>query len=358
METLTVPLGERSYPIHVGPGLVREAGALLAPLLPRPRAVVVTNPVVAALWLSPLRASLASAGIASESIVVPDGESFKSWPTLQDLLTRLLEQKAERSTTLIALGGGVVGDLTGFAAAIYQRGMPFVQVPTTLLAQVDSSIGGKTGINHPLGKNMIGAFHQPRAVVIDTGCLATLPARELAAGLGEVIKTAAMGDCAFFEWLEANVGRLNARDADALVHAVAQSCRIKARVVAADERETGDRALLNFGHTFGHAIEAGVGYGEWLHGEAVAAGMVLAARLSERVGFIGGADVARLRTLIAQASLPVDAPPLGADRYLELMRHDKKVAAGAIRFVLLRGIGNAVIASDVAEPTLRGILDG
>jgi 3-dehydroquinate synthase len=195
-------------------------------------------------------------------------------------------------------------------------------------------------------------------VVIDTGCLATLPGRELAAGLAEVIKTAAIRDRAFFEWLEANIGRLSARAAEALVHAVAQSCRIKAQVVAADERETGERVLLNFGHTFGHAIEAGVGYGEWLHGEAVAAGMVLAARLSERVGFIGGADVARLRTLIAQASLPVDAPPLGADRYLELMRHDKKVAAGAIRFVLLRGIGNAVIASDVAEPTLRGILDG
>jgi len=357
METLTVSLGERSYPIHVGPGLVGQAGALLAPLLPRPRVVVVTNPVVAALWLAPLRAGLASADIASESIVVPDGEGFKSWPTLQDLLTRLLEQTAERSTTLIALGGGVVGDLAGFAAAIYQRGMPFVQVPTTLLAQVDSSVGGKTGINHPLGKNMIGAFHQPRAVVIDTGCLATLPARELAAGLGEVIKTAAIGDPAFFDWLEANIERLKAREANALVHAVAQSCRIKARFVAADERETGERALLNFGHTFGHAIEAGVGYGEWLHGEAVAAGMVLAARLSERLGLVGGADVARLRTLIEQANLPVDAPRLGADRYLELMRHDKKVAAGAIRFVLLRGIGDAVLKSDVPAVTLHAVLD-
>jgi len=357
METLTVSLRERSYPVHVGPGLVGQAGALLGPLLPQPRAVVVTNPVVAALWLAPLRAGLASAGIASESIVVPDGEGFKSWSTLQALLTRLLEQKAERSTTVIALGGGVVGDLAGFAAAIYQRGMPFVQVPTTLLAQVDSSVGGKTGINHPLGKNMIGAFHQPRAVVIDTGCLATLPTRELAAGLGEVIKTAAIGDRAFFDWLEANIERLNAREADALVHAVAQSCRIKARFVAADERETGERALLNFGHTFGHAIEAGVGYGEWLHGEAVAAGMVLAARLSERLGLVGGADVERLRTLIEQANLPVEAPRLGADRYLELMRHDKKVAAGAIRFVLLRGIGDAVLKSDVPAVTLHAVLD-
>ena len=357
METLTVSLGERSYPIHVGPGLVGQAGALLAPLLPRPRVVVVTNPVVAALWLAPLRAGLESAGIASESIVVPDGEGFKSWPTLQDLLTGLIEQKAERSTTLIALGGGVVGDLTGFAAAIYQRGMPFVQVPTTLLAQVDSSVGGKTGINHPLGKNMIGAFHQPRAVVIDTGCLSTLPPRELAAGLAEVIKTAAIRDREFFAWLEANIGRLMAREADALVHAVAQSCRVKAEVVSGDERETGERALLNFGHTFGHAIEAGVGYGQWLHGEAVAAGMVLAARLSERLGFIAGADVARLRTLIGQASLPVDAPRLGAERYFELMRRDKKVTAGTIRFVLLRGIGEAFVADDVDPDTLRAVLD-
>ncbi len=358
MQTLTVSLGERSYPIHVGSGLVARAGALLAPLLPRPRVVVVTNPVVAALWLAPLRTGLAAAGIASESIVVPDGEGFKSWPTLQDLLTRLIEQKAERSTTLVALGGGVVGDLTGFAAAIYQRGMPFVQVPTTLLAQVDSSVGGKTGINHPHGKNMIGAFHQPRAVLIDTGCLETLPARELAAGLAEVIKTAAVRDRAFFEWLEANCGRLDAREVDALAHAVAQSCRIKAGVVAADERETGERAVLNFGHTFGHAIEAGVGYGEWLHGEAVAAGMVLAARLSERLGFIGSDDVARLRTLIERARLPVDAPRLGAERYLELMRHDKKVTAGTIRFVLLRGIGEAFVASDVSSDALRTVLDG
>ena len=356
MQTLTVSLGERSYPIHVGSGLVGQAGALLAPLLPRLRVVIVTNPVVAALWLAPLRAGLASAGIASETIVVPDGEGFKSWPTLQDLLTRLIEQKAERSTTLIALGGGVVGDLTGFAASIYQRGMPFVQVPTTLLAQVDSSVGGKTGINHQLGKNMIGAFHQPRAVVIDTGCLVTLPARELAAGLAEVIKTAAIRDATFFEWLEANIERLNARDADALVHAVTQSCRIKAEVVAADERETGERALLNFGHTFGHAIEAGVGYGEWLHGEAVAAGMVLAARLSERVGSIGGADVARLRTLLGRAGLPVDAPPLGADRYLALMRHDKKVLGGAMRFILIRELGDACVRDDIAETDLRVVL--
>jgi 3-dehydroquinate synthase len=358
METLRVSLGERSYQIHVGPGLLAQAGALLAPMLPQPRAVILTNPVVAAHWLVPLRASLSTAGIASESIVVPDGEAFKSWSTLHDVLTRLLEQKAERATTLIALGGGVVGDLTGFAAAIYQRGIPFVQVPTTLLAQVDSSVGGKTGINHPLGKNMIGAFHQPRAVLIDTDCLTTLPDRELAAGLAEVIKTAAIRDRVFFEWLEENVERLTAREPAALVQAVTQSCRVKAAVVAADERERGERALLNFGHTFGHAIETGVGYGEWLHGEAVAAGMVLAARLSERMGFIAGAEVRRLRTLLERARLPVEAPRLGADRYLELMRHDKKVASGKIRFVLLRGIGDACVSSDVPADNLRSILDG
>ncbi len=244
------------------------------------------------------------------------------------LLTRLLEIHAERSTTLVALGGGVVGDLTGFAAAICQRGMPFVQVPTTLLAQVDSSVGGKTGVNHPLGKNLIGAFYQPRAVLIDTDCLATLPDRELAAGLAEVIKTAAIRDVPFFEWLETNLPRIKARDADALIHAVTESCRIKAEIVAADEREAGERALLNFGHTFGHAIEAGVGYGEWLHGEAVAAGMVLAAKLSERLGLIAGADVGRLRALLQRAGLPVDAPRLGGERYLDLMGRDKKVVAG------------------------------
>ena len=356
MQTQRVSLGERSYAIHIGPGLLADAGKLLAPLLPQPRVVVLTNPVVASLWLAPLVESLAAAGIASESIVVPDGEAFKSWSTLQDVLTRLLEQKAERATTLLALGGGVVGDIAGFAAAIYQRGMPFVQVPTTLLAQVDSSVGGKTGINHPLGKNMIGAFHQPRAVIIDTDCLQTLPDRELAAGIAEVIKTAAIRDRAFFEWLEANLPNLVARDADALVHAVAQSCRIKAEIVAADEREAGERALLNFGHTFGHAIEAGVGYGEWLHGEAVAAGMVLAAQLSERLGMISGADVERLRALVRRAGLPIEAPHLGVERYLALMGRDKKVTAGSLRFVLLDGVGAARIRSDVPDAELRAVL--
>ena len=357
MRTQRVALGERSYAIHVGPGLLADAGPLLAPLLPQPRVVIVTNPVVAGHWLAPLRQSLAAAGIGSESIVIPDGESFKSWPTLHDVLTRLLEINAERSTTLVALGGGVVGDICGFAAAIYQRGMPFVQVPTTLLAQVDSSVGGKTAINHPLGKNMIGAFHQPRAVVIDTDCLRTLPDRELAAGFAEVIKTAAIRSRAFFEWLEANLPRLLARDAEALVYAVAESCRIKSELVAADERETGERALLNFGHTFGHAIEAGVGYGEWLHGEAVAAGMIRAALLSERVALLARDEVDRLRALVLRAGLPVEAPRLGTERYLALMGRDKKVVGGSIRFVLLRSIGDAFVTADVALPDLRAVLE-
>jgi 3-dehydroquinate synthase len=358
VRTLQVALGERSYPIHVGPGLLHEAGALLAPLLPQPRAIVVTNPVVAAHWLGALRASLSAAGVGTEVVVVPDGETHKTWATLHDVLTGLLELRADRSTTVMALGGGVVGDIAGFAAAICQRGMPFVQIPTTLLAQVDSSVGGKTGVNHPLGKNLIGAFYQPRVVLVDTQCLRTLPDRELAAGVAEVIKYGAIGDRAFFDWLEAELPRLIARDAEALIHAVTESCRIKAEIVAADERETGERALLNFGHTFGHAIEAGVGYGEWLHGEAVAAGMVMAAQLSARLGLVANADVLRLRALLERAGLPVDAPRLGAIRYLALMSHDKKVVAGAIRFVLLRGIGDAFVTADVAEADLRAVLEG
>ncbi|MEO8305226.1 MAG: 3-dehydroquinate synthase [Betaproteobacteria bacterium] len=356
MRTLDVPLGERRYPIHVGPGLLAQAGALLAPILPRPRAVIVSNPVVAPLWLEPLRSSLAAAGIDAVSILVPDGESNKTWGTVHDVLTRLLELSAERSTTVVALGGGVVGDIAGFAAAIYQRGMPFVQIPTTLLAQVDSSVGGKTGVNHALGKNMIGAFHQPRAVLIDTACLATLPDREFAAGVAEVVKYGAIRDAGFFAWLEDAMPRLLARDADALIHAVTESCRIKAEVVAADERETGERALLNFGHTFGHAIETGVGYGEWLHGEAVAAGMVLASRLSERLGWIEAVDVARLCALLSAARLPVTAPNMEVVRWLELMGRDKKVDRGQLRLVLLRAIGRAVIVGDCDPEALESVL--
>ena len=357
MQTLTVALGERRYPIHIGAGTLRDAGALLAPHFALPRAVIITNPAIAARWLPPLRDSLAAAGIAAETLLVPDGEAHKSWATLHDVLTRLLEQKAERSTTIVALGGGVVGDIAGFAAAIYQRGMPFVQIPTTLLAQVDSSVGGKTGVNHPLGKNMIGAFYQPRAVLIDTDCLRTLPDRELAAGLAEVVKYGAIREREFFEWLEANMDALAARDPAALTHAIAASCRIKAEIVAADERETGERALLNFGHTFGHAIEAAVGYGEWLHGEAVAAGMVLAAGLSARVSGLAMGDAARLTRLLERAHLPVQPPRIPYDRWVELIGRDKKTTGGATRFVLLEALGRAAVRADVSAADLRAAID-
>jgi 3-dehydroquinate synthase len=354
-QALDVALGERSYPIRIGAGALLDVGPLLAGDGTR-RAVVVTNATVATHWLAPLRGNLEAHGIDSATLLIPDGESHKNWATLQDVLTRLLEMRAERSTVLIALGGGVVGDITGFAAAIYQRGMPFVQIPTTLLAQVDSSVGGKTGINHPLGKNMIGAFYQPRAVLIDTACLSTLPDRELAAGLAEVIKYGAIRDAGFFAWLEANIARMVAREPHTLAHAIHASCRIKAGIVGADEREQGERAILNFGHTFGHAIENGTGYGTWLHGEAVAMGMVLAARVSQRCRGLPEHATARLRALVHAAGLPPDAPALGFERWMELMGRDKKVVAGAIRFVLLDALGAARITSEVPESALREVL--
>jgi 3-dehydroquinate synthase len=357
MRILDLALGERSYPIHIGAGVLRDAGRLLAPRLPAPRVVIVSNPVVAAHWLAPLRESLGAAGIAAETVLVPDGEAHKSWQTADDVLTRLLELRAERSTTIVALGGGVVGDLAGFAASIYQRGVPFVQVPTTLLAQVDSSVGGKTGVNHALGKNMIGAFHQPRAVLIDIDCLATLPDRELSAGLAEVVKYGAIRERGFFDWLEANVEALVARDPAMLAHAIGESCRIKALVVAADERETGARAVLNFGHTFGHAIEAAAGYGTWLHGEAVAAGMVLAAELSRRVTGLAADDAARIARLLARARLPQRPPAIPIGRWLELMARDKKTAGGTLRFVLLESLGRAVVRSGVDESALRAVIE-
>jgi len=349
VRTLTVALGERSYPIHIGAGLLGVAGDLLPPTRAA-RAIIVTNATVAAHHLAPLRAALTRAGVRNDTVLIPDGELHKDWTTLNSIHTRLLELGAERSTLLVALGGGVVGDLAGFAAATYQRGMPLVQIPTTLLAQVDSSVGGKTAINHPLGKNMVGAFYQPSAVIIDTATLASLPARELAAGAAEVIKYGAACDAGFFEWLDAALERLLARDDDVVAHAVFESCRIKAAIVAADERETGERALLNFGHTFGHAIEAAKSYdGTWLHGEAVAAGMVLAAELSVRVATLPSVDSARVRELVVRAGLPARAPALGAERYLELMARDKKVERGGLRFVVLNALGRSALRSGISK---------
>jgi 3-dehydroquinate synthase len=353
--TLTVPLPGRAYPIHIGAGLLTRAREVLGDHA-RGRMVIVSNATVAAHHLASLRGALAQGGQAPETILVPDGEAHKSWSTLQDVITRLLELRADRGTTLIALGGGVVGDLAGFAAAIYQRGIAFVQVPTTLLAQVDSSVGGKTGINHPLGKNMIGAFHQPAAVLIDTDCLRTLPDRELSAGLAEVVKYGAIRDAGFFAWLERNADALVARDPAALAHAIHQSCRIKAEIVVADERESGERALLNFGHTFGHAIETATGYGTWLHGEAVGAGMLLAARLSERVLDLGAADTARLAALLHAFDVPLEPPRLPIARWLELMARDKKAQGGRLRLILLEALGRARIVADVPEAELAALL--
>ena len=355
MQTLTVALEGRSYPIHIGPGLIARA-ELIAERLPQKRAALITNSTVGPLYAGALRDALKARGVAVIDIALPDGEQYKSWETLNGIFDALLENRAERRTTVIALGGGVVGDLAGFAAAVYQRGVPFIQVPTTLLAQVDSAVGGKTAVNHPLGKNMIGAFYQPIVVLADTDTLATLPKRELAAGIAEVVKYGVIQDAAFFDWLEANMDRLVNREAEALTYAIERSCAIKADIVARDERETGDRALLNYGHTFGHAIENALGYGQWLHGEAVAAGMVLAARLSQRLGFIGAAEVGRISVLLARAGLPVAAPDLGVERYLELMGHDKKVQGGRMRFILAKRLGEAFISADVPRDALDAVL--
>lgn len=353
MQTLSVALGERSYPIHVGSGLLGEA-RLYAPHVAGRRVAVVSNPVVAPLYLEAVRQALARAGaLAALPILVEDGEQAKRWQTLDRVVDALLAEKFGRDSLLVALGGGVVGDLAGFAAAVYQRGIAFIQAPTTLLAQVDSSIGGKTAINHARGKNMVGAFHQPLAVIADIASLDTLPDRELRAGLAEVIKHGFILDPAFVAWLEQNVEKVLARDRAALEFAVLRSCELKAQVVAADERESGMRAVLNFGHTFGHAIEAGAGYGSWLHGEAVAAGMAMAAELSVRAGTLARAEAERIVALIRRAGLPVRGPKLALTRYLELMQVDKKAAAGQVRFVLLQGIGHAILRGGLDEEVVR-----
>jgi 3-dehydroquinate synthase len=355
MHTLTVGLGERSYPIYIGTGLLANA-ALLKAHFPNQRAAIVTNTTIAPLYLAQLKRTLQEIGVSSVDIILPDGEIYKTSDTLNLIYDALLTHRCERSTPLIALGGGVIGDMTGYAAASYLRGVPFIQIPTTLLSQVDSSVGGKTGINHPLGKNMIGAFYQPKLVIADIATLNTLPDNELSAGLAEVIKYGLIRDLSFLAWLELNIEKLLARDPEALQYAVMRSCQNKAEVVMADERESGERALLNLGHTFGHAIESGMGYGVWLHGEAVAAGTLMAADLSQRLGWLSDADVARTRALFLRARLPVCGPDLGEDRYLNYMGHDKKVEAGKLRFVLLKKIGQAVIEGNVPAGLLQQTL--
>jgi 3-dehydroquinate synthase len=358
-QTVQIDLGERSYPILIGPQLLSNPSTWAS--LPRATtALLVTNTVVAPLYADKLRQALQPHYKAIHTVVLPDGEEHKTWTTLNLIFDSLLQNGCDRKTVLFALGGGVVGDMTGFAAASYMRGVPFVQVPTTLLAQVDSSVGGKTAINHPLGKNMIGAFYQPQLVVCDLATLDTLPPRELSAGLAEIIKYGPISDMGFLGWIESNIDALLAREPAAMAHAVKRSCEIKAEVVGQDERESGLRAILNFGHTFGHAIEAGMGYGEWLHGEGVGCGMVMAAHLSQRLGLIDTAFVKRLTALIEKAGLPVRGPRLSsadnAGRYLELMRVDKKAEAGEIKFVVIEKPGSAVVRG-APDALVREVID-
>lgn len=354
MQELSVQLGQRSYPIYIGAGLLGRAG-LYRPHIRGRDVMIVTNTTVGPLYLERCRAALD--GFRVDTVVLPDGEQYKTLEYMERIVTALLEARFDRHCTLLALGGGVIGDITGFAAACYQRGVDFIQVPTTLLAQVDSSVGGKTAVNHPLGKNMIGAFHQPRAVLIDIDVLATLPPREFAAGMAEVLKYGFIRDVRFLSWLEARLEQVQAREVEPLVHAIECSCRNKAEVVAADEREAGERALLNLGHTFGHAIETGLGYGQWLHGEAVAAGTMLAAELSVRIGLLDPVAPGRVATLLERAGLPVHPPPaLAPERMLELMAVDKKVQDGRIRLVLLEALGRAVVSADYPPSALRETL--
>jgi 3-dehydroquinate synthase len=353
VQRLSIELGSRSYPIFIGEGLLADR-ELLARELDARRLLVVTNATVAALHLESLRRGLAGAQISIEAL--PDGEQFKSLGTFTRLLDALVEARLGRDGAVVALGGGVIGDIAGFAAACYQRGIAYVQMPTTLLAQVDSAVGGKTGVNHPAGKNLIGAFHQPRCVISDTATLRTLPERELRAGLAEVIKYGLISDAAFLAWLEQNLEALLRREPPVLEHAILRSCEIKAGIVSRDEREQGPRALLNLGHTFGHAIETATGYGEWLHGEAVGAGMLIAATLSERLGWLTAADVGRVRTLLQRAGLPLQPPAIGSSRAFEHMQMDKKVRDGRMRLVLLKGIGLAELSGDYDPAALQAVI--
>lgn len=353
---LNVELGARSYPIHIGAGLLDD-GALFGTLVKAEQVMVLSNEVVAPLYMARVQAHFSAR--RCETLVLPDGEAHKTLAAFGDVMGFMLEKRLERGALLLALGGGVIGDLGGFAAACYQRGIDFLQVPTTLLAQVDSSVGGKTAVNHPLGKNMIGAFHQPIAVVADTDTLASLPARELHAGLAEVIKYGLIRDLPFFEWLETHLDSLLAREPATLAEAVRRSCENKAEVVAADERETGERATLNLGHTFGHAIETASGYGNWLHGEAVSAGMCMAARLSALSGWLNQPELERTLRLLARAQLPVAPPPaISAAKFRELMLHDKKNVGGRIRLVLLQGLGKSCVTRDYDDRLLEAVLAG
>ena len=357
MHTLHVELDERSYPIYIGRDLIADS-ELLHRHLSGKQVVLVSNDTIAPIYMDRLRRSLGEQQLLTE-IILPDGEQHKTMASLNQIIDRVLEAGHNRSTTLVALGGGVVGDITGFAAACYQRGVGFLQVPTTLLAQVDSSVGGKTAVNHPLGKNMIGAFYQPQAVYIDLQTLQTLPDREFSAGLAEVIKYGLIADEPFYRWLQADLQKLLAREESALAEAVERSCALKADVVARDEREGGVRAILNLGHTFGHAIEAEQGYGEWLHGEAVSAGMVLALRLSAARGAVSQDEVDALCSLLAKAGLPVDAPSgMTGEQFLVHMRRDKKVVDGRLRLILLREMGLAEVVDDVTEPEILGLFAG
>ena len=355
MQTLSVELGDRSYPIYIGPGLLNKA-ELLTPYIVGNSTITVSNQTIAPLYLQNLNQSLKD--FKTSQVLLPDGERYKTLDVLDQIFTGMLENGCDRRTTLLALGGGVVGDMGGFAAASYQRGINFIQVPTTLLSMVDSSVGGKTGVNHPLGKNMIGAFHQPQCVLIDTDTLSTLNDRELSAGLAEVIKYGLIRDTEFLAWLTENMSLLMARNPEALSYAIYRSCQHKAEIVAADEREQGQRALLNLGHTFGHAIESGMGYGNWLHGEAVAAGTVMAAELSQKMGWLDSNDLDEIKRLLKLANLPIEPPAdLSAEQYRRYMSRDKKVQDGVMNLVLLKNIGEAVMSNDYDAAALNEVLE-
>jgi len=354
MKTLNVDLGDRSYPIHIGAGLIKQAD-IIKPFIHGKTTVTVSNVTVAPLYIERIHQLIK--GKTNTDILLPDGEEHKTLQTLETIYTEMLQARCDRKTTLIALGGGVVGDTAGYAAASYQRGINFIQIPTTLLSMVDSSVGGKTGINHPLGKNMIGAFHQPQCVIIDTETLNTLDDRQLSAGIAEIIKYGYINDIKFIHWLDENMDKLLKRDPEALAYAIYHSCEHKAKIVAADEKESGQRALLNLGHTFGHAIETGMGYGKWLHGEAISAGMVIAAELSQKHGWINEKDVQSIRSLLIKANLPVDPPKeINAEQFSKLMSIDKKVQDGVLHLILMKSLGESFISSDFDQSALQSVL--